>query len=191
MNLEDGLVLYHGSYAPIESIELSKCRTGKDFGKGFYLTTDYSQAKSFIPSSLRKAVAVGEVNAKQDYGYVSAFAFKSSEKSPSFYALPNADKQWLWFIALNRRSALADSLKPKIEPALLSAEIVAGKVADDATNPVITTYLNGLYGPIEDDAAAERAIEMLLPDRLKDQFCFPTERAIEHLSLLEVKRHEF
>ena len=36
MILKDGMLLYHGSYAPIDKIDLSMCASGKDFGKGFY-----------------------------------------------------------------------------------------------------------------------------------------------------------
>ncbi|NGM18108.1 DUF3990 domain-containing protein [Eggerthellaceae bacterium zg-893] len=44
----EGLVLYHGSYADVREIDLERCAPGKDFGRGFYLTTDYDQAKSFV-----------------------------------------------------------------------------------------------------------------------------------------------
>ena len=37
--------LYHGSNTEINSIELSKCRPYKDFGRGFYLTTLPEQAQ--------------------------------------------------------------------------------------------------------------------------------------------------
>ena len=37
MTLEDGITLYHGSYTEIDSVDLSKCLRGKDFGKGFYI----------------------------------------------------------------------------------------------------------------------------------------------------------
>ncbi len=40
MILEDGIKLYHGSYTVVDKPELSKCMPGKDFGLGFYLTTD-------------------------------------------------------------------------------------------------------------------------------------------------------
>ena len=53
MILKDGMLLYHGSYAPIHEIDLSMCASGKDFGKGFYLTDDLEQAKGFIKNSLR------------------------------------------------------------------------------------------------------------------------------------------
>lgn len=35
MTLQDGMALFHGSYAPIESIDLTQCSAGKDFGSGF------------------------------------------------------------------------------------------------------------------------------------------------------------
>ena len=36
--------LHHGSNVVIDKIDLSKSKTGKDFGKGFYLNPDYEQA---------------------------------------------------------------------------------------------------------------------------------------------------
>lgn len=37
--------LYHGSTVNIETIELSKSRPNKDFGRGFYLSADCMQAQ--------------------------------------------------------------------------------------------------------------------------------------------------
>ena len=34
------MILYHGSNVSIDAIDLSKSRTGKDFGTGFYLSAD-------------------------------------------------------------------------------------------------------------------------------------------------------
>lgn len=56
MILKEGMILYHRSYCVIEKISLSKCAQGKDFGKGFYLTSDYSQASKFVKTSIAKAV---------------------------------------------------------------------------------------------------------------------------------------
>ena len=38
MKLVDGMLLYHGSYTPVEVVDLAKCAAGKDFGRGFYVT---------------------------------------------------------------------------------------------------------------------------------------------------------
>ena len=61
MKLEDGMLLYHGSYAQIDTIDLTVCATGKDFGQGFYLTESLGQARSFIKNSIRKAKGVGKI----------------------------------------------------------------------------------------------------------------------------------
>ena len=36
--------LFHGSNVEIDKIDLTQSKPGKDFGKGFYLSADYSQA---------------------------------------------------------------------------------------------------------------------------------------------------
>lgn len=38
------MILYHGSNKLITKIDLTKSKDFKDFGKGFYLTKDYSRA---------------------------------------------------------------------------------------------------------------------------------------------------
>ncbi len=52
MKLKDGMLLFHGSYTPVEKIDLERCAKGKDFGRGFYLTSDLNQARNFIRSSI-------------------------------------------------------------------------------------------------------------------------------------------
>ena len=37
--------LYHGSYIKIDEIDLTKAKPYKDFGRAFYLTKFYEQAK--------------------------------------------------------------------------------------------------------------------------------------------------
>lgn len=37
-------IVYHGSYTEVSKIDLSKCDLERDFGQGFYVTTDRNQA---------------------------------------------------------------------------------------------------------------------------------------------------
>ena len=37
--------VYHGSYTEISEIDLLKCKEGKDFGRGFYVTNILLQAE--------------------------------------------------------------------------------------------------------------------------------------------------
>lgn len=38
------MILYHGSNQRVQQIELSKSRPAKDFGRAFYLSSEYDQA---------------------------------------------------------------------------------------------------------------------------------------------------
>lgn len=38
------MILYHGTNEPFESIDLSRSKPNKDFGRGFYLSADKEQA---------------------------------------------------------------------------------------------------------------------------------------------------
>ena len=187
--LSKGDILYHGSYAEVRTIDLAQCVPGKDFGKGFYLTSSYEQAQKFIRTSLRKAQAIGRVEPEQHYGYVSSFRLTSLE-GLVVYDFPDADASWLRYVSVNRRPQLAEELFPTLDPLLREADVVIGKIANDTTNRVIATYLNGLYGEIGSARAEETAIALLLPERLEDQYCFRTKEAVAKLELVEVDRHD-
>ncbi|WP_049945166.1 DUF3990 domain-containing protein [Butyrivibrio sp. AC2005] len=189
MKLKDGMLLYHGSYTSVENIDLNQCMNGKDFGKGFYLTSDPNQARSFIRASLIKAQNTGNAPITQNYGYVSSFRYHKPEQEIAVHEFENADREWLWFISQNRRKRLAEDLIPLITGKIFDAEIIIGKIANDTTNPVITAYLNGLYGDIKTEKAVNFAIEQLLPDHLSDQYCFLTEDAVGCLEFQEARKY--
>ena len=188
MSLKDGMLLYHGSYVGVDKIDLNKGAKSKDFGQGFYLTSNEQQAISFIATSLLKAKANGDAPEEQNYGYVTTFKYHADD-SLDVYEFDTANKEWLWFISQNRRRAYASVLKGKIDTKVFDADVIIGKIANDTTNPVITTYLNGLFGDVESDMACEDAIKRLLPDRLEKQFCFVSEKSIARLEMVEVKRY--
>ncbi|MBR6914676.1 MAG: hypothetical protein IKN34_12895, partial [Treponema sp.] len=62
------------------------------------------------------------------------------------------------------------------------------KIADDATNLTIMNYMAEAYGEIGSETADEICIKMLLPGRLKNQFCFRSPNAIESLSFKECRK---
>ena len=79
------------------------------------------------------------------------------------------DLDWLEYVTANRRGMAAAS----------DWDIVIGPVANDQTFPTLLLYLDGFL-----DAGA--AIQRLLPQKLKDQYVFKSERAINLLSCKEV-----
>ena len=56
LTLTNGMLLYHGSFTQVSEIDLNKCKQGKDFGRGFYVTSSYKQAQGFVPLSVNKQV---------------------------------------------------------------------------------------------------------------------------------------
>lgn len=59
MILREGIEIFHASYKVVDKIDLFCCSEGKDFGKGFYLTTDFEQACKFVKTSIKKALING------------------------------------------------------------------------------------------------------------------------------------
>ena len=57
-------------------------------------------------------------------------------------------------------------------------DVVIGAVANDKTMPVISLYFAGVYDEAE-------ALKRLLPQKLKDQYAFKTEKAITALRFAE------
>lgn len=187
MKMKDGMLLFHGSYTAIKKIDFNMCLAGKDFGSGFYLTSDLPQAIGFIRTSILKAQRFGNVPLTQNYGYVSSFKYHAD--GLKIFEFDKADREWLWFIAQNRRPHLAGSLAERIDTEAFNADVIIGKVANDKTNPTITAYLNGLYGDILSERAVNFAIEALLPNHLEDQFCFLTQKAVDCLEFQEAKKY--
>lgn len=183
--------LYHASYIPVEKIDISRCERSKDFGQGFYLTTDINQARSFIKTSCLKAIKKGEISADHKYGYISVFNLDDSLINFDTFNFETADKNWLYYVAINRRSELSTVLSKYIPKELFTAELVSGKIANDTTNPVLTAFLSGLYGPVESEQAANTAISLLLPDRLKDQYCFKSDKAVSLLIYEGCEKYEY
>ena len=72
-----------------------------------------------------------------------------------------------------------------IEREMAKYDIIAGKIADDATNATLTAYLAGAFGTAGDQEADDFCIKQLLPNKLKDQYCFKTEAAIECLKFVK------
>ena len=67
-------------------------------------------------------------------------------------------------------------------------DVIAGKIADDATNATLTAYLGEAFGPVGNKEAEEFCIKQLLPNKLKDQYCFKTEEALECLEFVRSEK---
>ena len=179
-------ILYHGSYTEVSRIDLSQCRSGLDFGKGFYVTSSLRQAVSYVPASVRKAKRRGLLADAfpESEGRVSVYQFRP-DPGLIIHCFDGADEEWLHFAACNRSSELF----PELRNQYAAFDIIGGKVADDQTAITLNNYVAGAYG-VPGTARADRtAIELLEPERLQDQFCFRTEKAVRSLIFVRSDRY--
>lgn len=154
------MFLYHGSDVVVREPKLLKTQRNLDFGKGFYTTTNLQQASLWarrVADRFKKTECFITVYSIDEIKY----------KDLKICRFEKPNKSWLRFISANRKGELATN----------KWDIICGPVANDQTMPVLTLYLNGMYDEKE-------AIKRLLPQNLKDQWTFKTEKA---LCLLEYK----
>ncbi|MDO5303905.1 MAG: DUF3990 domain-containing protein [Clostridia bacterium] len=185
--IRDGLILYHGSYCEVRIPDLSKCAKRKDFGQGFYLTTSLEQAESFVRTSIAKAVTAGRVEQGQTFGYISTFEFRSRldiARELKIHTFEDADENWLHCIAAHRKKKLF----LETEKEMSKYDIIIGKIADDATNSTLTAYIGGAFGDVGSKIADDFCISQLLPDKLKDQYCFKSEKSLKCLEFKEGRK---
>ncbi len=181
--LEEGLVLYHGSYCIVENPDLEKCAMLKDFGRGFYLTTSKEQAKSFAKISTSKAKSNGLIPYSENFGYVSFYKVTGISSLKTF-SFETADTDWLHCIVAHRRNKpFAD-----IRKSMQDYDVISGKIANDDTNATILAYMGNVFGEMGTEQADKMCISLLLPERLKDQFCFRSNKAIATLEFLKSEK---
>ncbi len=181
LTLEDGMLLYHGSYTAVSRIDLARCNKGLDFGQGFYVTTSYEQARAFVPNSIRRNTRSGNIapDFPLEKGQISVYRFHANPRL-NIRIFQGADLDWLHFVAANRNRDLFQELHASMD----TLDIVGGNIADDNTSRVLNGYVTGLFGQPGSELADSFAIQSLLPNRLKNQFCFRTEAAIGALEFL-------
>lgn len=167
MNLENNMLLYHGSDCIVKAPDLNKCKSCKDFGKGFYLSFDKKQAERFADIVRRKN--------RTQFKYVNLFRLIKNDDL-KILIFEEANEDWFKFVCENRS---ADSYESKEQ-----FDIIVGKIADDATATIINNYLTDEYGDKKTKNAMKTALGLLLPNRLKDQICFKTEKALKCLSFV-------
>ena len=110
--------VYHGSYIEIDVIDLSLCETGKDFGRGFYVTKLCEQAEFWAK---KKGNRKGKSSFVTEYDF-DEFFLESSDMI-KVLRFEDYNEEWLDFVVLNRKN--------KSRHQVHDYDIVEGPVADD------------------------------------------------------------
>ena len=97
------MILYHGTNAVIQNIDLSQSRVGKDFGLGFYLTPDKMVAQR---QAERKFEQFGEGEATVYKYYVDDEAIKTLQ----ILRFEGYSLEWAQFVLSNRKNRTRQQL---------------------------------------------------------------------------------
>ena len=153
--------LYHGSTVTVKSPNIQKGRKATDFGKGFYTTTNFEQAKKW--AILKRNREHGKK------AVVSVYEVPDNILDREFSVLrfDGPTKEWLEFVVNNRRGKGKNSY-----------DLIMGPVANDQLYATIRLYEQGVV-------TADAAIEMLKTHKLFNQLSFHTVKVIPLLKFTE------
>jgi hypothetical protein len=157
--------VYHGSDTQIEEIDLEKCKYGKDFGRGFYVTKLKKQAETM-------AVRVSKWNKKKPV--VTEFEFDDFaqiDNDLKIIVFENYTEEWFDFVIFNRRNKQREQVH--------DYDIVEGPVANDKISTQIEDYL-------EERISKEQFFSDLIHSP-SHQICFCTVKSLQVLSLAKGK----
>lgn len=158
------ITLYHGSNVEINRIDLSLCKPGKDFGKGFYLNPDYSQAFDMARKTTRITRSGNEIVSAFDFDDIYA----GEQTDIKIKVFTDYSIEWAEFVVANRKN---NSLLP-----IHKYDIVIGPIADDSVGTQLRRYIEG-YLSVEDLVE-----ELRFHGDKAIQYFFGTENALRLLT---------
>ena len=158
--------LYHGTNADIESIDLTKGLSYKDFGRGFYLTPDRATA---VRMAEKKTRLFGGKATLITYDFDESAM--QSELSVKVFP-EKACVEWFLFIDANRDRANKLPIH--------NYDIVKGPIADDGVVTQLTNFRERIYD-------AEEAARRLQDRYIDQQYCFGSQRSLRYLTKLQVQ----
>jgi hypothetical protein len=161
------VILYHGSNIEVESIDLSKCRPNKDFGRGFYLTTIKEQAENMA----RKTAKIYGGNP-----CITIFSFDEQlfiESNLNIRIFLKPSEEWALFV-INNRSRNFQNISSAECNFDNKYDIVCGPVANDDIALLFRQFVSGLI-------SVEFLVKEMEYKTLTNQYSFHTPNAVKFL----------
>lgn len=156
--------LYHGTVYEFSEIDLLRSKSAKDFGKGFYLSTDRQQAENWARF---KALQYELTPMVYEYDFDERLLEHGTLKVKRF---DEYTEEWAKFVFDNRQN-LSDIN-------IYDFDIVIGPIANDKVGVQIRNYFEG---NITFEVFLERLKYM---KGVTIQYFFGTKEAIKHLKRL-------
>lgn len=155
--------LYHGSLVAVSKPKILEPSRTLDYGKGFYTTTSYEQAESWVKRHKNEG--------KSDKGYVNVYEFDESaigQLNALIFDKPT--EEWVDFVMQNRT----------VKGFVHDYDIVYGPVANDRVYAAFALYEGGILDK-------QTLIAELKTYKLVDQYLFHTVQSLKLLSFIEAK----
>ena len=154
--------LYHGTIDFFSSVDVTKGKSNKDFGKGFYMALEKSQAIGMMNKKFGEAVR------------------RTRSKDPNQFS------KHLYEIKLNRE--VIPNLKIKLECRDCETvphdyDLVIGPTADDNTTLCLKYYKDGVYGKVGSYEAKELLLKNLEVENLGIQYYIGKQEVADKLIL--------
>lgn len=155
--------LYHGSLEIVTRPEIRVPNRTLDYGSGFYTTTSYDQAMTWVKRRMEEQ--------KSDKGFVNTYELDESALNDLrclYFDSPT--EEWVDFVMKNRtqRGYIHDY------------DVVYGPVANDRVYAAFALYEGGILDK-------QSLIAELKTYKLVDQYLFHTSDALRVLSFIEGK----
>lgn len=153
--------LYHGSTEIVMKPKIVEPSRALDFGKGFYTTTDITQALRWVK------LRIGNRDAK--VGYINIYDYSPS-KELNVRTFRSANDSWVDFVHHNRTFINYEH----------NYDIVKGPVANDNVYLSFNLYESGIISKSE-------LIKRLKTYKLVDQILFHTDESLKCLTFIGYK----
>jgi hypothetical protein len=153
--------LYHGSTVVVDLPRIIKTEIGRDFGTGFYTTGIKDQATRWAK---RKAL-IEQRHSRAAKAFISLYEFdEANYQDLKVIHFPEPSAEWLKMVCACR------SDKDYVH----GYDIITGKIANDKVGETVSYVVQGIMRP-------EDALERLRFERINDQVCFASEKALAYL----------
>jgi hypothetical protein len=155
------MTLFHGGTAVVDTPEIIKTEYGRDFGAGFYTTDLKEQA---VRWALRKAQLEKRKkdNAK---AIISMYEFDEKQyENVQVIHFPEPSAAWLDMVCQCRSNSQY----------VHGYDMITGKIANDTVGQTVSYVMRGIM-------RREDALERLKFEKINNQICFATEKALSLL----------
>ena len=157
------MIIYHGGIEKVVYPEIRESNRTLDYGRGFYTTTSYEQAESWV----RRRISEKKV----PLGYVCVYEFdETALQNLNALVFEAPTDEWVDFVMKNRTQ----------KGYVHEYDLVYGPVANDKVYAAFALYEGGLIDK-------KTLISELKTYTLVDQYLFHTSEALEYIKFVEAK----